>query len=148
MYNRGNRVEEGYIRDYDDTASMASTAVSSTNQGLIKTHLPSQLHADSEMLRQCPFDPVHVVQAYRYQRHILRCRKQNPEKARNFRQCKYNAMHFFHRLKIDEHEKECPDKNRAERLEQPVGTFTLFIILFIMLIPRTLHDFGNRQHSG
>ena len=32
MYNRGNRVDEGYIRDYDDTASMASTAVSSTSE--------------------------------------------------------------------------------------------------------------------
>ena len=84
--------------------------------------MASQLHADSEMLRQCPFDPVHVVQAYRYQRHILRCKKQNPEKAKNFRTCKYNAMHIFHYLKIDKHMEECPDKNREERLNQPTGT--------------------------
>ena len=32
------------------------------------------------MLRQCPFDPVHVIQAYRYKQHILSCPK-NPEKA-------------------------------------------------------------------
>ena len=67
------------------------------------------------MLRQCPFDPVHVVQAYRYQRHILRCRKQNPEKAVDFRQCKFNAMHFFHKDKILQHEEECVDKARIER---------------------------------
>ena len=29
----------------------------------------------NEMLRQCPFDPVHVFQANRYQQHILSCRK-------------------------------------------------------------------------
>ena len=68
------------------------------------------------MLRQCPFDPVHVVQAYRYQRHVLRCLKQNPEKARNFQKCKYNAMHFHKKSEIEEHEIECPDRNRSENI--------------------------------
>ena len=43
------------------------------------THQSSEEWYDPEMLRQCPFDPVHVIQAYRYQQHILRCPK-NPEK--------------------------------------------------------------------
>ena len=79
------------------------------------THQPSEKFHDSETRRQCPYDSCHVIDAYRYQRHILRCRKQNPQKAADFRQCKYNAMHFFHMDTILEHEEECVDKGRIER---------------------------------
>ena len=48
--------------------------------GRLVTHPSSEEWSDPEMLRQCPFDPVHVVQAYRYQQHILSCRR-NPENA-------------------------------------------------------------------
>ena len=41
------------------------------------THQSSEEWYDPEMLRQCPFDPVHVIQAYRYQQHILRCPKKS-----------------------------------------------------------------------
>ena len=84
--------------------------------------MASQEWGDPEMPRHCPFDKVHVVQAYRYQRHVLRsiyhpssikslifwrmirCRKQNLEKAKHFAQCKFNAMHFFRRKEIRQHE--------------------------------------------
>ena len=48
--------------------------------GRLVTYPSSEEWSDPEMLRQCPFDPVHVVQAYRYQQHILSCRR-NPENA-------------------------------------------------------------------
>lgn len=97
------------------------------------------------MLRQCPFDPVHVVQAYRYQRHILRCRKQNPEKAVDFRQCKFNAMHFFHKDKILQHEEECVDKARIERNRKIAAGKEFWKTLSInQSIFRTMHEIGNR----
>ena len=79
------------------------------------THQPSEKFHDPETRRECPDDSCHVIDAYRYQRHILRCRKQHPQKAAEFRQCKYNAMHFFHKNTISEHEEECVDKERIER---------------------------------
>ena len=48
--------------------------------GRLVNHQSTEKWSDPEMLRQCPFDPVHVVQAYRYQQHILSCRR-NPENA-------------------------------------------------------------------
>jgi len=97
------------------------------------------------MLRQCPFDPVHVVQAYRYQRHILRCRKQNPEKAVDFRQCKFNAMHFFHKDKILQHEEECVDKARIERNRKiAAGKEFLKSLSINLSLFRTMHEIGNR----
>lgn len=48
--------------------------------GRLITPKLSEEWSDPEMLRQCPFDPVHVVQACRYQQHILSCRR-NPENA-------------------------------------------------------------------
>ena len=47
---------------------------------------------------------------------LLRCLKQNPEKAKHFKQCKYNAMHFHRHSEIEQHERECPDRNRDEDL--------------------------------
>ena len=62
---------------------------------------------------------------------MIRCRKQNLEKAKHFAQCKFNAMHFFRKEEMKQHEvtrvvfknhffrkknpkAECPDRNRAE----------------------------------
>ena len=89
--------------------------------GRFVTHQPSGKFHGSEIPRECPFDPCHVVAAYRYQRHILRCQKQNPEKAVESRQCKFNAMHFVHKNKILEHEEGCVDKARGER--RPTDSF-------------------------
>ena len=103
------------------------------------------------MLRQCPFDPVHVVQAYRYQRHILRCRKQNPEKAVDFRQCKFNAMHFFHKDKINQHEEECVDRARIERnrrLDAFTGPCTTSATDDIPIHLEENWEVGNRGGSG
>lgn len=99
------------INDFDDAAStmsMASTVASTATQGRVVTYTASQNFADPEQLRQCPFDPVHTIQAYRYQRHILRCRKQNPEKARGFVSCQFNGMHFLKKEDIEQHHRECP----------------------------------------
>ena len=85
-------------------------------QGRVVTYNPSQTFADPEQLRQCPFDPVHTIQAYRYQRHILRCRKQNPEKARDFVKCKFNSMHWYHKTQIQAHHEECVDRIRHDQL--------------------------------
>merc|ERR1739838_455836 len=110
------------VHDFYDNASMMSSSTMATSavtgQGRVHTYIASQNFADPEQLRQCPFDPVHTIQAYRYQRHILRCRKQNPEKAKDFRSCQYNAMHFFHKNEIEQHRLECPDKTRDRAIPQ------------------------------
>merc|ERR1712123_119364 len=92
--------------------STTSTVVSTATQGRVVTYTASQNFADPEQLRQCPFDPVHTIQAYRYQRHILRCRKQNPEKAAGFVSCQFNGMHFLKKEEIEQHHRECPDRTR------------------------------------
>jgi len=117
----------GSVRDFDEMSSHSGSSSLLSAQGNLVTKMASEKFADPEVLRTCPFDPVHVVQgplifsltfsnickAYRYQRHILRCRQQNPEKAKNHHQCKYNGMHWIHKHLMEDHLKDCPDRNRC-----------------------------------
>ncbi|XP_047145371.1 uncharacterized protein LOC101241717 isoform X1 [Hydra vulgaris] len=60
----------------------------------------------------CPYDPLHVITAQRFQRHIHKCRKNYPEK--DLVQCSFNANHFVLRKDICQHLISCPDKPPVE----------------------------------
>ena len=60
----------------------------------------------------CPYDPVHVISAMRYQMHIVKCRKNHPDK--DFIACPFNAKHIFLRPELRSHLARCPDKQTLD----------------------------------
>ncbi|XP_065651326.1 uncharacterized protein LOC101241717 isoform X2 [Hydra vulgaris] len=60
----------------------------------------------------CPYDPLHIITAQRFQRHLHKCRKNYPEK--DLVQCSFNANHFVLRKDICQHLISCPDKPPVE----------------------------------
>ena len=60
----------------------------------------------------CPFDSSHRITAARFQRHLIKCRKNFPDK--DFVSCPFNATHQILRQHLRNHICQCPDKNVVE----------------------------------
>ncbi|XP_046844709.1 gametocyte-specific factor 1-like [Xenia sp. Carnegie-2017] len=67
---------------------------------------------DPEKLVVCPYDPSHRIAVKRFQRHLVKCRKNHPDK--DFVSCPFNASHKVLRLDLYNHICKCPDKNFVE----------------------------------
>jgi len=67
---------------------------------------------DPHALLVCPYDEVHVVSVLRFQRHLLKCRKNHPDK--DLVKCPYNATHILLRDKLRSHLSVCPDKRAID----------------------------------
>ena len=52
----------GSVRDFDEMSSHSGSSSLLSAQGNLVTKMASEKFADPEVLRTCPFDPVHVVQ--------------------------------------------------------------------------------------
>ena len=52
----------GSVRDFDEMSVASMTPSIMSAQGNLVTRNASEKFADPEFLRQCPFDPVHVIQ--------------------------------------------------------------------------------------
>lgn len=63
---------------------------------------------DPEKLLVCPYDEVHRIKAKRFQKHLLKCRENHPEK--DFVTCPFNAKHVMLRSEIRHHVSRCPDR--------------------------------------
>ena len=63
---------------------------------------------DPEELMICPFDEVHKIKAKRFQHHLLKCRRNHPDK--DFVSCPFNAKHLMLRSEVQNHVTRCPDR--------------------------------------
>ena len=63
---------------------------------------------DPERLLVCPYDEVHMIKAKKFQHHLLKCRKNHPDK--DFVNCPFNAKHVMLRSEIRHHVSRCPDR--------------------------------------
>ena len=61
--------------------------------------------AFNEKMIRCPYDPMHVMREDRLQYHLVKCRKQHPDK--NFEICPYNVTHQLPQEQIEDHIKNC-----------------------------------------
>ena len=52
----------GSVRDFDEMSTHSGSSSLLSAQGNLVTKMASEKFADPEVLRTCPFDPVHVVQ--------------------------------------------------------------------------------------
>ncbi|XP_028394580.1 gametocyte-specific factor 1-like [Dendronephthya gigantea] len=67
---------------------------------------------DPEQHVICPYDASHRITAARFQRHLVKCRKNYPNK--DFVSCPFNATHQILRPHLRSHICQCPDKNVVE----------------------------------
>lgn len=68
---------------------------------------------DPEELMICPFDEVHKIKAKRFQHHLLKCRRNHPDK--DFVSCPFNAKHLMLRSELKHHVIRCPDRSAIEQ---------------------------------
>lgn len=68
---------------------------------------------DPDRLMVCPYDESHRIKAKRFQHHLLKCRKNHPDK--DFVTCPFNAKHVMLRHEIRYHVSRCPDRVSVEQ---------------------------------
>ncbi|NXS60898.1 GTSF1 factor, partial [Brachypteracias leptosomus] len=76
---------------------------------------------DPERLIQCPYNKHHQIRACRFPYHLVKCRKSNPDIAKELATCPFNARHLVHHAELSDHIMKCSDK---EFIEQHIGKRT------------------------
>ncbi|XP_060677051.1 gametocyte-specific factor 1-like isoform X1 [Hemiscyllium ocellatum] len=69
---------------------------------------------DPDDLLQCPYDQSHRIRACRFPYHLVKCRKNFPDKARNLESCPFNARHRIPKAEMKHHITVCVDKKVIE----------------------------------
>ena len=108
---------------------------------------------DPEKLLVCPYDEVHRIKAKRFQKHLLKCRENHPEK--DFVTCPFNAKHVMLRSEIRHHVSRCPDRvSRSQmicyehllcELLRQEKVSPVFILFPIFILKCGLHDIPIAQ---
>uniref|UniRef100_A0A3Q1G8P8 CHHC U11-48K-type domain-containing protein n=1 Tax=Acanthochromis polyacanthus TaxID=80966 RepID=A0A3Q1G8P8_9TELE len=75
---------------------------------------------DPDKLVQCPFDKNHQIRVCRFPYHLLKCRKNHPELARELKTCPYNARHLIHKHELARHIETC--ENRMSVYTEEAGS--------------------------
>ncbi|XP_061738842.1 gametocyte-specific factor 1-like isoform X1 [Nerophis ophidion] len=65
---------------------------------------------DPDRLFQCPFDKNHQIRVCRLPYHIIKCKKNHPQLAKELRTCPFNACHLVPKEKLASHTDTCPYK--------------------------------------
>ncbi|XP_073174445.1 gametocyte-specific factor 1-like isoform X6 [Lepidochelys kempii] len=84
------------------------------NKVLHTDHEPQVDALDPERLIQCPYDKYHQIRACRFPYHLIKCRKNHPEIAKQLATCPFNARHQVPRAEISRHISSCDDKSFIE----------------------------------
>ena len=85
---------------------MGSTAVG-------KNMLPAMYVDDPDEMFDCPYDPVRVVRACRFNWHLRLCRRNGGRF--NLKVCHFNQSHDVLEPEFEYHMKTCPDKDRIRQ---------------------------------
>ncbi|KAG8452632.1 hypothetical protein GDO86_004426 [Hymenochirus boettgeri] len=70
---------------------------------------------DPERLLQCPYDVNHQIRAFRFPYHLIKCRKNHADIARQLATCPFNARHIVPRAELSHHISSCDDKSCIEQ---------------------------------
>ncbi|KAM8977570.1 gametocyte-specific factor 1 [Pelodytes ibericus] len=70
---------------------------------------------DPERPLQCPYDANHQIRACRFPYHLVKCRKNHPDVARQLATCPFNARHMVPRAELSHHISSCEDKSCIEQ---------------------------------
>ncbi|XP_077454743.1 gametocyte-specific factor 1 [Stigmatopora argus] len=63
-----------------------------------------------DRLVQCPFDKSHQIRVGRLCYHIIKCKKNHPQLAKQLKTCPFNACHLMPKHELAEHIKTCPNR--------------------------------------
>jgi hypothetical protein len=64
---------------------------------------------DRDVLRVCPYDSSHLIRSYRFECHILKCKKNSTKKMLT---CPFNAKHLVPLSEMKNHTLICEDRFR------------------------------------
>ncbi|CAN8202009.1 unnamed protein product [Coccothraustes coccothraustes] len=70
---------------------------------------------DPERLVQCPLVKHHWIRARRFPYHLVKCKERNPEIAKKFATCPFNARHLVPWADLSDHIMKCNDKAFLEQ---------------------------------
>ncbi|XP_077369529.1 gametocyte-specific factor 1 isoform X2 [Festucalex cinctus] len=65
---------------------------------------------DPDKLCQCPFDKSHQIRACRLAYHLLKCKKNHPQLAKELKTCPFNACHLVPKSELAKHTETCPNR--------------------------------------
>nr|XP_044997107.1 gametocyte-specific factor 1-like [Jaculus jaculus] len=65
---------------------------------------------DPERLLQCPYDKKHRIRACRFPYHLIKCKKNHPDVAKQLATCPFNARHLVPRAELSHHISICDDR--------------------------------------
>ncbi|XP_035909283.1 gametocyte-specific factor 1 homolog [Anopheles stephensi] len=68
----------------------------------------------------CPYNKAHVIPAARIQRHLFKCRRQNPKA--KIAVCRFNTSHHIPEAELKAHERNCPDRVLVEVYMYPMDS--------------------------
>ena len=75
-------------------------------------------YLQSEVLKDCPYDPNHKVSESRFQVHLVKCRRSHPDTDKVV--CSWNSCHVVPEIELEEHERNCLDSIKFVKLKSPV----------------------------
>ena len=67
-------------------------------------------------MRQCPYNPYHVVTEGRFLQHIIKCKKDY--KGNDLVECPFKMTHIMPRTELENHLATCPDAAAAMKRKQ------------------------------
>ncbi|XP_077426304.1 gametocyte-specific factor 1 isoform X2 [Vanacampus margaritifer] len=67
-------------------------------------------HLDPDRLCQCPLDKSHQIRACRLAYHLLKCKKNHPQLAKELKTCPFNACHLVPKSELANHTETCPNR--------------------------------------
>ncbi|XP_061528372.1 gametocyte-specific factor 1 [Phycodurus eques] len=72
---------------------------------------------DPDKLCQCPFDKSHQIRACRLSYHLIKCKKNHPQLAKELKTCPFNACHLVRKHELAHHMETCPNRILAGTTE-------------------------------
>ncbi|XP_077572844.1 uncharacterized protein gtsf1 isoform X1 [Stigmatopora nigra] len=88
-----------------EASCQAHVKVSTLNEELVDND-----DTNPARLVPCPFDKSHQIRICRFPYHIIKCKKNHPQLAKQMKTCSFNACHVMPKHELDEHTKTCPNR--------------------------------------
>ncbi|XP_065214796.1 gametocyte-specific factor 1 homolog [Planococcus citri] len=70
----------------------------------------SERFEDAQNFVTCPYNAAHSCPKFRMARHLVKCRRQHEEVAKEQRVCPFNSTHIIPQIELAYHETICPDR--------------------------------------
>ncbi|KAG7519169.1 gametocyte-specific factor 1-like isoform X2 [Solea senegalensis] len=91
-------------------SSIGACRVASSERAQLAEEHDSKGNHDPERLIQCPFDKNHQIRSCRFPYHLIKCKKNHPELARELKTCPFNARHLVPKHELPHHTETCEDR--------------------------------------